>query len=133
MMPCDLNMDSQEVYALVSGHQMTPSFGSCCRSELCCTLKTKREDLTLLQSLSAAAQGEKRECAFTDQQQQSELDRVAGGEGRVSPENTTIRCTKGEHCFGLWEKSPPGDVRLVKQGSRIETEHFVCLNTTILS
>ncbi|XP_056157331.1 bone morphogenetic protein receptor type-2 isoform X2 [Lampris incognitus] len=63
-----------------------------------------------------AAQGEERECAFTDQQQQWEMERVAGDEGRVSPENTTIRCAKGSHCFGLWEKSPPGDVRLVKQG-----------------
>uniref|UniRef100_A0A3B4TY41 receptor protein serine/threonine kinase n=1 Tax=Seriola dumerili TaxID=41447 RepID=A0A3B4TY41_SERDU len=66
--------------------------------------------------LSTAAQGEERECAFTDQQQQWEVERVAGGEGRVSPENTTIRCAKGSHCFGLWEKSPPGEVRLVKQG-----------------
>ncbi|XP_061572260.1 bone morphogenetic protein receptor type-2-like [Cololabis saira] len=64
----------------------------------------------------AAVQGKERECAFTDQQQQFEADRVAGGEGRVSPENTTIRCAKGRHCFGLWEKSPPGEVRLVKQG-----------------
>ncbi|XP_056883167.1 bone morphogenetic protein receptor type-2-like isoform X3 [Takifugu flavidus] len=41
---------------------------------------------------------------------------MAGGEGRISPENTTVRCGKGSHCFGLWEKSPPGEVRLVKQG-----------------
>uniref|UniRef100_A0A674B408 receptor protein serine/threonine kinase n=1 Tax=Salmo trutta TaxID=8032 RepID=A0A674B408_SALTR len=54
------------------------------------------------------------ECAFTEQQW--EMERVAMGEGRVSPENTTIHCSKGSHCFGLWEKSPPGDVRLVKQG-----------------
>uniref|UniRef100_A0A673BGF7 receptor protein serine/threonine kinase n=1 Tax=Sphaeramia orbicularis TaxID=375764 RepID=A0A673BGF7_9TELE len=72
--------------------------------------------LTVLLTSVAAAQGEERECAFTDQQQQWEVERVAGGEGRVSPENTTIRCAKGSHCFGLWEKSPPGEVRLVKQG-----------------
>ncbi|XP_029022784.1 bone morphogenetic protein receptor type-2-like [Betta splendens] len=72
--------------------------------------------LTILLTSVAAAQGDKRECAFTDQQQQWELERVAGGEGRVSPENTTIRCTKGKHCFGLWQKSPPGEVQLVKQG-----------------
>ncbi|XP_056226496.1 bone morphogenetic protein receptor type-2-like [Seriola aureovittata] len=72
--------------------------------------------LTILLTSVAAAQGEERECAFTDQQQQWEVERVAGGEGRVSPENTTIRCAKGSHCFGLWEKSPPGEVRLVKQG-----------------
>ncbi|KAM6893092.1 bone morphogenetic protein receptor type-2-like [Lycodopsis pacificus] len=72
--------------------------------------------LTILLTSVAAAQGEERECAFTDQQQQWEVDRVAAGEGRVSPENTTIRCVKGSHCFGLWEKSLPGEVRLVKQG-----------------
>ncbi|XP_054479929.1 bone morphogenetic protein receptor type-2-like isoform X2 [Anoplopoma fimbria] len=72
--------------------------------------------LTILMTSVAAAQGDERECAFTDQQQQWEVERVAGGEGRVSPENTTIRCAKGSHCFGLWEKSPPGEVRLVKQG-----------------
>ncbi|TNN31628.1 Bone morphogenetic protein receptor type-2 [Liparis tanakae] len=65
---------------------------------------------------STLAQGEERDCAFTDQQQQREVERVAGGEGRVSPENTTIRCAVGSHCFGLWEKSSPGEVRLVKQG-----------------
>lgn len=74
-----------------------------------------------------AAQGEERECAFTDQQQQWEVERVAGGEGRVSPENTTIKCAKGSHCFGLWEKSPPGEVRLVKQGTLMSlTHHFFC-------
>lgn len=72
--------------------------------------------LTILLTSVAAAQVEERECAFTDQQQQWEVERVAGGEGRVSPENTTIRCAKGSHCFGLWEKSPPGEVRPVKQG-----------------
>ncbi|KAM7375210.1 hypothetical protein PAMA_014343 [Pampus argenteus] len=72
--------------------------------------------LAILLTSVAAAQGEERECAFTDQQQQWEVERMEGGEGRVSPENTTIRCAKGRHCFGLWEKSPPGEVRLVKQG-----------------
>lgn len=80
--------------------------------------KEREKDLTPLQPLSTAAQGEERECAFTDQQHQWEVERVAGGEGRVSPENTTIRCAKGSHCFGLWEKSPPGEVRLVKQGTQ---------------
>ncbi|KAM9328101.1 bone morphogenetic protein receptor type-2-like [Pholidichthys leucotaenia] len=72
--------------------------------------------LAILLTPVAAAQGEVRECAFTDQQQQWEVERVAGGEGRVSTENTTIRCAKGSHCFGLWEKTLPGEVRLVKQG-----------------
>ncbi|XP_029302934.1 bone morphogenetic protein receptor type-2-like [Cottoperca gobio] len=70
--------------------------------------------LMILLTSVAAAQGQERECAFTDQQWEGE--RVAGGEGRVFPENGTIRCTKGRHCFGLWEKSLPGEVRLVKQG-----------------
>ncbi|XP_077461615.1 bone morphogenetic protein receptor type-2-like [Stigmatopora argus] len=71
--------------------------------------------LALLLTPVAAAQGEERECAFNDQQHQ-EVERVALGEGRVSPDNTTIRCAKGNHCFGLWEKSTPGDFRIVKQG-----------------
>lgn len=83
-------------------------------------------DNTQLVCLSTAAQGEERECAFTDQQQQWEVERVAGGEGRVSPENTTIRCAKGSHCFGLWEKSPPGEVRLVKQGTTRELMSMKC-------
>ncbi|XP_077571430.1 bone morphogenetic protein receptor type-2 [Stigmatopora nigra] len=70
--------------------------------------------LALLLTPVAAAQGEERECAFNDQHQ--EVERVALGEGLVSPENTTIRCSKGNHCFGLWEKSTPGEFRLVKQG-----------------
>ncbi|XP_034032759.1 bone morphogenetic protein receptor type-2-like [Thalassophryne amazonica] len=72
--------------------------------------------LMILLTSVAAAEGEERKCAFADQQQQWEVERVAGGEGKVSPENTTIQCAKGSHCFGLWEKSPPGEVRLVKQG-----------------
>lgn len=79
------------------------------------------EVLLRISCLLAAAQGEERECAFTDQQQQWEVERMAGGEGQVSPENTTVRCGKGSYCFGLWEKSPPGDVRLVKQGTWPET------------
>ncbi|XP_057678151.1 bone morphogenetic protein receptor type-2-like isoform X1 [Corythoichthys intestinalis] len=78
--------------------------------------QVKRRECGVIQvSWLSTAQGEERECAFTDQQHQ-EVERVALGEGWVSPENTTIRCAKGGHCFGLWEKSTPGDVRLVKQG-----------------
>ncbi|KAJ3584586.1 hypothetical protein NHX12_015081, partial [Muraenolepis orangiensis] len=62
------------------------------------------------------AQGDERECAYTDHPQQWGGERVSGSEGRVSPENTTIRCANGGHCYGLWEKSPPGEVRPVKQG-----------------
>lgn len=67
----------------------------------------------------SAAQGEERECAFTDQLPQWEVKRVAEGEGWVSPENTTIRCAKGKHCFGLWEKTPAGELQLVKQGKTV--------------
>ncbi|KAG9349285.1 hypothetical protein JZ751_027728, partial [Albula glossodonta] len=62
-----------------------------------------------------AAQSEERECAFNDQQQQYDEQHV-GGEGRVSRENTTVRCSKGSRCYGLWEKTHDGDIRLVKQG-----------------
>lgn len=96
-----------------------------CKAQACFA---KKFDSTQFQPLClfTAAQGEERECAFTDQQQ-LEVERVAGGEGRVSPENTTIRCAKGSHCFGLWEKSPPGEVRLVKQGTMRETVSAVLL------
>ena len=53
-----------------------------------------------------------------DRQQQSDEGRVPpGDEGRISPENNSVSCDKGSHCYGLWEKSPPGDVHLVKQGA----------------
>ncbi|KAJ8410119.1 hypothetical protein AAFF_G00211600 [Aldrovandia affinis] len=62
-----------------------------------------------------SAQSEERECAFHDQQQQFDEQHV-GGEGRISRENTTVRCSKGSRCYGLWEKTRDGDIRLVKQG-----------------
>ncbi|CAL8389226.1 unnamed protein product [Boreogadus saida] len=71
----------------------------------------------------AAAQGEERECAYTEQPQQWGVDRVPGSEGRVSPENTTVRCANAGHCYGLWEKSRPGEVRPVKQGCWGQGEH----------
>uniref|UniRef100_A0A8C7N1I9 receptor protein serine/threonine kinase n=1 Tax=Oncorhynchus kisutch TaxID=8019 RepID=A0A8C7N1I9_ONCKI len=30
--------------------------------------------------------------------------------------NTTIRCSKGSRCYGLWEKTRDGEIHLVKQG-----------------
>ncbi|XP_029113867.1 bone morphogenetic protein receptor type-2 isoform X2 [Scleropages formosus] len=63
----------------------------------------------------AAAQSEERECAFNDHQQQFDEQHV-GGDGRISWENTTIRCAKGSRCYGLWEKAHDGNIRLVKQG-----------------
>lgn len=64
---------------------------------------------------TTAAQGEKRKCAAAFQQW--EVNQVAGDEGLISPENTTVECNEGNHCYGLWEKSLPGEVRLVKQGT----------------
>lgn len=120
-------------------HKLPPSWSFIClpfaiRHVLsdCCycrPTKKRKEDLTRLQPLSTAATGEERECAFTDQQQQWDVERVAGGEGRVSPENTTIRCAKGSHCFGLWEKSPPGEVRLVKQGTKGQRQSALLVQT----
>ncbi|CAL8289711.1 unnamed protein product [Lota lota] len=71
----------------------------------------------------AAAQGEERECAYMEQPQQWGGERVSGSEGRVSPENTTVRCANAGHCYGLWEKSTPGEVRPVKQGCWGQGEH----------
>ncbi|XP_061082078.1 bone morphogenetic protein receptor type-2-like [Conger conger] len=66
----------------------------------------------LLLSPVAADQTEERECA-----QQPQLEDGGGvGDGRVSAENTTVRCSRGSRCFGLWEKTRDGDIRLVKQG-----------------
>uniref|UniRef100_A0AAY4BCP0 receptor protein serine/threonine kinase n=1 Tax=Denticeps clupeoides TaxID=299321 RepID=A0AAY4BCP0_9TELE len=62
-----------------------------------------------------SVQGEVRECAFNDQQQQFE-EQHAGGEWPVSRDNNTILCSSGSRCYGLWEKTHDGDIRLVKQG-----------------
>uniref|UniRef100_A0A8C7CFF9 receptor protein serine/threonine kinase n=1 Tax=Oncorhynchus kisutch TaxID=8019 RepID=A0A8C7CFF9_ONCKI len=73
-----------------------------------------------LKPKKTSAQSEERECAFNDQQQQYEEQRVgAGGGGRDWPltrENTTIRCSRGSRCYGLWEKTRDGEIHLVKQG-----------------
>ncbi|XP_062861621.1 bone morphogenetic protein receptor type-2 [Trichomycterus rosablanca] len=69
----------------------------------------------LLLSPVAAAQSEERECAFTDQHQQFDEQSVAG-DWHVSRENNTILCSKSSRCYGLWEKTRDGDIRLVKQG-----------------
>uniref|UniRef100_A0A4W4HGD2 receptor protein serine/threonine kinase n=1 Tax=Electrophorus electricus TaxID=8005 RepID=A0A4W4HGD2_ELEEL len=68
-----------------------------------------------LTSLSSAAQREERECAYAEQQQAMAERIGGGGEGRVFLENSTIRCSQGGWCYGLWEKKQHG-VRLVKQG-----------------
>ncbi|XP_066544724.1 bone morphogenetic protein receptor type-2 [Amia ocellicauda] len=68
----------------------------------------------LLLSTVAAAQSEERVCAFKDQQPQ--FEEQVSGDSHVSRENDTIRCNKGSRCYGLWEKTHEGDIRLVKQG-----------------
>ncbi|MCI4378586.1 hypothetical protein PGIGA_G00217570 [Pangasianodon gigas] len=69
----------------------------------------------LLLSPVAAAQSEERKCAFTDQHQQFDEQSVAG-DWHVSRENNTILCSESSRCYGLWEKTHDGDIRLVKQG-----------------
>ncbi|KAJ8004419.1 hypothetical protein DPEC_G00135520 [Dallia pectoralis] len=66
----------------------------------------------LLLSTVAAAQTEERECAFHDQQENVEQR----GLGFMSRENSTILCSIGSRCYGLWEKTRDGDIHLVKQG-----------------
>ncbi|MGH0127041.1 UNVERIFIED_CONTAM: hypothetical protein FKN15_030428 [Acipenser sinensis] len=61
-----------------------------------------------------AAQSEERECAFNDQHHQFEEQRA--GENGISKDNGTIHCMKGSNCYGLWEKTRDGEIRLVKQG-----------------
>ncbi|XP_036425764.1 bone morphogenetic protein receptor type-2a isoform X2 [Colossoma macropomum] len=65
----------------------------------------------VLLSPVAAAQTEERECAYAELAEH--IGR--GGEGRVFPENSTIRCSQGGRCYGLWEKKQNG-FQLVKQG-----------------
>ncbi|XP_033900436.1 bone morphogenetic protein receptor type-2-like isoform X2 [Acipenser ruthenus] len=69
---------------------------------------------TVLLSTVAAAQSEERECAFNDQHHQFEEQRA--GENGISKDNGTIHCMKGSNCYGLWEKTRDGEIRLVKQG-----------------
>lgn len=67
--------------------------------------------------VSAAAQSEEREreCAFNDQHQQVDEQSVAG-DWHITRENNTILCSKSSRCYGLWEKTHDGEIRLVKQG-----------------
>ncbi|KAL2080874.1 hypothetical protein ACEWY4_022727 [Coilia grayii] len=77
-------------------------------------------------------QGEVRECAFADLQQQYEEQRGGGAEAEwagpsVPRDNSTILCSQGSRCYGLWEKSRDGDTRLVKQGCWTHTsDHQDC-------
>ncbi|XP_052420674.1 bone morphogenetic protein receptor type-2 isoform X2 [Carassius gibelio] len=71
----------------------------------------------LLLSAVAAAQSEEREreCAFNDQHQQVDEQSVAA-DWHITRENNTILCSKSSRCYGLWEKTHDGEIRLVKQG-----------------
>lgn len=71
----------------------------------------------LLLSAVAAAQSEEsvRECAFNDQHKQVDEQSVAG-DWHITRENNTILCGKSSRCYGLWEKTHDGEIRLVKQG-----------------
>lgn len=75
-----------------------------------------RSHLSFPVCFSAAAQSEEREreCASNDQHQQVDEQSVAG-EPR---ENNTILCSKSSRCYGLWEKTHDGEIRLVKQGHK---------------
>ncbi|XP_041934821.1 bone morphogenetic protein receptor type-2a isoform X1 [Alosa sapidissima] len=69
----------------------------------------------VLLSPVAAAQSEERECAFAEKQQDLAGRIGVSAEGRVFLENSTVRCSSGAQCYGLWERNQNG-VRLVKQG-----------------
>ncbi|XP_066521200.1 bone morphogenetic protein receptor type-2a isoform X2 [Hoplias malabaricus] len=69
----------------------------------------------VLLSPVAAAQSEERECAYAEQQQPLAERFGGGGEGRVILENSTIRCSQGGRCYGLWGKKRNG-FQLVMQG-----------------
>ncbi|KAG9277625.1 bone morphogenetic protein receptor type-2-like [Astyanax mexicanus] len=69
----------------------------------------------VLLSPVAAAQTEERECAYAEQHRSLGERLGGGGEGRVFLENSTIRCSPGGRCYGLWGKTQNG-ILLVKQG-----------------
>lgn len=60
-----------------------------------------------------AAQSEETLCAFRDPFQTDH----GISESRISQENGTVLCMKGNTCYGLWEKTREGDINLVKQGN----------------
>uniref|UniRef100_A0A8B9KMH0 receptor protein serine/threonine kinase n=1 Tax=Astyanax mexicanus TaxID=7994 RepID=A0A8B9KMH0_ASTMX len=60
-------------------------------------------------------QTEERECAYAEQHRSLGERLGGGGEGRVFLENSTIRCSPGGRCYGLWGKTQNG-ILLVKQG-----------------
>lgn len=69
----------------------------------------------LLLSPVPASQSEEMECAFTDHHQQFE-EQSGADVWHVIRENNTILCSQNSRCYGLWEKTHDGDIRLVKQG-----------------
>lgn len=84
--------------------------------------------------VSAAAQSEEREreCAFNDQHQQVDEQSVAG-DWHITRENNTILCSKSSRCYGLWEKTHDGEIRLVKQGQNelklTQTSAYILMRT----
>ncbi|XDV30746.1 hypothetical protein PO909_033594 [Leuciscus waleckii] len=64
---------------------------------------------------TAQSEERERECAFKDQHQQVDEQSVAG-DWHITRENNTILCSKSSRCYGLWEKTHDGEIRLVKQG-----------------
>ncbi|XP_040297875.1 bone morphogenetic protein receptor type-2 isoform X2 [Bufo bufo] len=67
---------------------------------------------SLLLVTAAAAHNEERLCAYKDP---NHLEHGVS-ENQISPENGTVECSKGNTCFGLWEKTRDGEINLVKQG-----------------
>ncbi|KAE8580228.1 hypothetical protein XENTR_v10024366 [Xenopus tropicalis] len=67
---------------------------------------------TFLLATAPATQSEERLCAYKDPNNQDQ----ALSESQISLENGTVKCTKGNICFGLWEKTRDGEINLVRQG-----------------
>ncbi|KAM7408004.1 hypothetical protein PAMA_003641 [Pampus argenteus] len=62
---------------------------------------------------------EDRECVFTDPLHQQGTGSHGGPANElreVVRENSTIRCSRGSRCYGLWERRPDGEIHLLKQG-----------------
>lgn len=73
---------------------------------------------SLLLPAVIGTQSEVRECAFSDHGQQHRAGslRSANLQQGEERDNSTVRCSRGLACFGLWEQKPGGEVLLLKQG-----------------
>ncbi|XP_039613737.1 bone morphogenetic protein receptor type-2-like isoform X1 [Polypterus senegalus] len=108
-------------------HNRTYHF-CCCSSDMCNLRFTEpTAPMSPSSALPYTSQSEKRLCAFSDLHQHLEVQGTR--EGVDSKDNSTIRCQDGSRCYGLWEKTHDGEIKLHKQGCWPHTgDHQQCHN-----